>query len=93
MTAMNNYFKILGFKVRDRVTGFAGVASTVSFDLYGCVQVVVTPEAKDGKRADSEWFDHKRLEKTSTEPVMPVPNFGQAVGDESGPAEKPHRRI
>jgi hypothetical protein len=34
---MKEYLDILGFKVRDMVTGFVGVAGSVCFDLYGCV--------------------------------------------------------
>jgi hypothetical protein len=33
--------KLLGTKVRDVVTGFVGIVTSVSFDLYGCVQAVV----------------------------------------------------
>ncbi len=33
----------LGLKAEDMVTGFKGVVSTVSFDLYGCIQAVLTP--------------------------------------------------
>jgi len=95
---MNSYLELLGHKVRDRVTGFEGVVSSVSFDLFGCVQTVVTPpmDKKTGKRPDSEWFDHKRLEKLSKEPVMKQPSFVEQplkVGDERGPADKPYRRL
>lgn len=81
--------QMLGLKVRDKVTGFEGVATSIDFDLYGCVQVIVQPPIdKDGKRQDSLWFDIKRL--TTGERVMPVPNFaGTKFGDENGPAERP----
>jgi len=72
--------KLLGFKVKDMVTGFKGVVSSIGYDLYGCVQAVVTPEAdKTGKMEDSRWFDTKRLEITSKKPVMPVPSFEEEV--------------
>ena len=57
---MKHHFALLGLKVRDRVTGFEGIASTIGFDLYGCVQALVTPEMdKEGKLADSRWFDRQ----------------------------------
>ena len=34
---------MLGRKAKDRVTGFEGVISSVSFDLYGCVCGIITP--------------------------------------------------
>lgn len=82
---MNEHFKLLGFKVRDVVTGFSGVVSSVSFDLYGCVQAIVTPEAKDGKHGEQYWFDVKRLEALSDEPVMSVPDFANVPGGQDLP--------
>ena len=85
-------FEILGFKVRDRITGFAGVASSVSFDLYGCIQVVINPGVnKEMKMRESHWFDINRLKITSKERVMPLPKSFQIDFDlfESGPEVKP----
>jgi hypothetical protein len=80
---------MLGLKARDRVTGFSGVISSVSFDLYGCVLIILTPGVgADGKRGDPEWFDLKRLEVTEPTPVMPQPVFAVA-GTEKGPSERP----
>ena len=39
-----NELKLLGLKVKDKVTGFTGIITSVSFDLYGCIQVIITPE-------------------------------------------------
>ena len=82
----------LGLKVRDKVTGFKGTVTSVGFDLYGCVQVIVNPGLdKSGKPGESLWFDIARLEKTSMKPVMEVPNFdfGPVAEGLKGPAEKP----
>lgn len=96
-----NDLKLLGLKVRDRVTGFCGVVMSVSYDLPGCIQAVVTPlvdekgEAKDGK-----WFDVTRLEVLDETPVMEVPGDRFTVErtpepvqptQTSGAAEKPYR--
>lgn len=89
---IREHLKILGFKVRDRVTGAIGVATSISFDLYGCIQVVVNPGiGKDGKAGDSLWFDKNRLEIKSKERVMDPPDFGFAPASEGkkGAAEKP----
>ena len=80
---------LLGLKAEDRVTGFSGVISSVTFDLYGCVQAIVTPRVgSDGKTGEGHWFDIKRL--TTSERVMDVPCFEQINrGDEPGPSERP----
>jgi hypothetical protein len=89
---MNDYFEWLGYEVRDRVTGFAGVADSVCFDLYGCVQVSITPKCddKDKERKSGYWFDVKRLEKTSCVRVLEPPKWSMP-GDENGPADKSPR--
>ena len=81
--------KLLGLKVRDEVTGFEGVVSSISFDLYGCVQAVVTPPVdKDGKDRSGAWFDVSRLVVVDSKPVMDVPEFDSDIVAH-GPAEKP----
>jgi hypothetical protein len=78
---MDEYMKLLGCKVRDLVTGFEGVVSSISFDLYGCIQVIVTPFVdKDGKLGEGRWFDSKRLVVTDRTPVMAVPKFEAVPG-------------
>lgn len=90
---MNEYLKILGQKVSDCVTGAEGVATSVSFDLYGCVQVVVQPERdKDGKMPEPAWFDHKRLKVLSDVPVMAQPAFDNIPGGQALP-QKPSQPI
>lgn len=76
---------LLGLKVRDQVTGFEGVVTSIGYDLYGCIQAVVTPEFKNGKREDSGWFDTKRLVVLSKTPVMQVPDFVTVAGPEQKP--------
>jgi len=100
MDILREHVDILGRQVRDRVTGFEGVAASVSFDLYGCVQVVVTPKAKDGETKSGVWLDIQRLEITDPTRVMPVPSFellatrpepASPPVHTHGPAEKPAR--
>ncbi len=83
---MNEHLRLLGLRVQDRVTGFGGVCSSIFFDLYGCVQALVTPGLdKDGKFRDSVWFDTKRLVVLNQEPVMMVPSFEQVPGGQELP--------
>ena len=92
MTAVQKHVQMLGLRVKDKVTGFAGTVSSVSFDLYGCVQAVVQPDVdNDGKPRDGMWCDVARLEVTDTRRSMPVPDFdkGYVADGKKGPAAKP----
>jgi hypothetical protein len=86
---MKENLKLLGFKAKDVVTGFTGVVTSISFDLYGCVQALLAPECKEGKEGkeypESRWFDLKRMKALSTSPVMEVPSFANVPGGESLP--------
>lgn len=68
---------LMGRKAKDTITGYDGVITSVSFDLYGCVQAVITPPAKPGEELKhGHWFDVQRLiVETGTERVMAVPDF------------------
>jgi hypothetical protein len=97
MNHTQKHINLLGTRVRDRVTGYSGVVTSIAFDLYGCIQAVVNPGLdKDGKPIDSGWFDVGRLEVTETTPVMTRPSFDltPAVIAEGrkGPTEKPMKR-
>lgn len=88
---MKKYLDWLGYEVRDRVTGFAGVVDSICLDLYGCVMASVLPKHRDDdkERRAGQWIDVKRLEKTGPR-VMEPPNFAEP-GDEKGPADKAAR--
>lgn len=74
---MKQYISILGHEVRDKVTGFTGIATTVGFDLYGCVQVIVSQPGltEKGETKPGQWFDFKRLNVTVAPLVMDQPTF------------------
>ncbi len=83
-----SYFPIMCLHVCDKVTGFKGVAESVSFDIYGCVQVVVRPQMNE--LVEGRWFDHKRLEiQPDAVRVMDVPFEEFKPGVEAGCADKP----
>lgn len=84
---------LLGHKATDKVSGFTGTITSVCFDLYGCVQAIISPPmGSDGKIEDSRWFDVQRLDVTN-EVVMPVPDFrataSQPAQYNKGGAAKP----
>jgi len=94
MKGLKKHVALLGLKVRDKVTGFEGVVSSVSFDLYGCVQAVVAPPVKeDGTLPQGSWFDIARLKVLDLTPVVQLPDFNSGYVAEGlkGPAEKPAR--
>jgi hypothetical protein len=63
---VQEHLALLGKPVTDKVTGFTGVVTSVSFDLYGCIQAVVTPYAgKDGQLGEPRWFDVPRALRCS----------------------------
>ncbi len=92
MRNFDECINLLGMKAEDRVTGFKGVITSISFDLYGCIQALLNPGIdKDGKVKDQCWFDIGRLESKGKEPVMRRPDF-QSIEIpkwDKGPAEKP----
>ena len=88
----SNHLQLLGLPVREKVTKFKGTASSVCYDLYGCIQVCVSPEVdSEGKRGEPFWFDVTRIEVLSDTPVMELPDYskGYIAEGRKGPAEKP----
>lgn len=91
-TNVQKHLSLLGHQVQDAVTKTKGVVTTISFDLYGCIQAVVHPGLdKDNKQMESHWFDVNRLKILSKKTVMQPPNFEFGVQAEGwqGAAEKP----
>ncbi len=90
---MKQHMELMGFKVRDAVTGFEGVVETIAFDLYGCVQAIVKPGLDDkGQVQDGRWFDVKRLTAISDKPVMEPPTYSvlpprEIIGGSQKPAQ------
>ncbi len=85
---------LLGYKAKDKITGLEGVIASVCFDLFGCVQVILTPpKTDDGRLPDSHWFDVSRVDVTDSVPVMSRPDFvGRAAHPKDydrGPTDKP----
>lgn len=93
---INKHIALLGMKVEDKVTEFKGIVTLMSFDLYGCIQAVVTPPiTKNQTKEDGQWFDISRIKILSKKRVMDIPNFesGAIAEGEKGAAMKPPGRI
>lgn len=88
---VKKHLNMLGREAEDKITGFKGVITSVGFDLYGCVQVVIVPPMKDGDIINGSWLDVSRLTVSTEKPVMAVPNFefGSVARGEKGPERKP----
>ena len=89
---IDKHLKLLGLKVKDKVTKFEGIVQSVCFDLFGCIQADVRPEEldKDGKVRSGYWLDINRLEILNDIPVMEVPcyNYGYIAEGKQGAANK-----
>lgn len=80
----------LGTVVRDKVTGFVGIAENRADFLYGCTRYCVQPVVdKEGKMPESKMVDEPQLEIVEGEKVVMSPagepeqlvEFGQLVLD------------
>lgn len=53
----------LGDRVRDKITGYEGVVTSITFWLNGCVRLAVQATVlKDGKPVEAEWIDDQQVE-------------------------------
>ncbi len=79
---VNKYFDLLGRRCCDKVTSFSGVATSLSFDLYGCITVLLNPGLNaEGKLGEQQWFDVGRLSVLAPESdaVMERPDYTVAI--------------
>lgn len=80
----------LGNKVRDTITGFAGILIGRTEWMYGCNRIGIQPEGlHEGKPVDAEWFDEQRVELVEATPVKVSPNSTATSG---GPKRDPRIR-
>ena len=52
-----------GMKVKDKVTGFVGVVTSVSLDIAGCEQVLIVEQYGKDKKSECKWIDPIRVEE------------------------------
>lgn len=85
----------LGDRVKDPITGFSGIAKSITYWLHGCIRVGVQPEKLiDGKPGDDQHFDQSQLvlvKRAAHTPVMmqvvPAPEPQNRRGN-GGPARE-----
>ena len=82
--------ELLGQKVKDSVTGYTGIVTSISHDLYGCIQACVASPCKDISKqlTYSFWLDTNRLIVLTKKPVMKSPHLSKtpvAKGNENLP--------
>ncbi|KQV66601.1 hypothetical protein [Caulobacter sp. Root343] len=72
---------ILGSTVKDRITGFSGVATSYTTYLTGCNRVGVTPTVDaDGKTREDAWFDEQRLDVIADKDKVVLDNSAAGFG-------------
>ena len=55
----------LGSQVKDKVSGFHGIASGCCMYLSGCRHIQIQPKVgRDGKLPEAKWFDEPMVEMT-----------------------------
>ncbi len=96
-TLVEKHLELLGHRAKDKITGLEGVVTSVCFDLYGCMQVILHPGLdKDKKFMEQAWFDVSRVEVLGKAKVLTAPfhkgQTAQAQPPDRGPAEKPSLR-
>lgn len=84
----------LGSKVKDKVTGFTGIAIGETRWLHGCLRYTVQPQErdKDGKIKECTSFDEPQLivlESPTKTKVNETPLVARKTG---GPRPEPARR-
>jgi len=74
---LSPYFDLLGRRVKDKISGQEGVCDALTFDLYGCIQAVISPPVdKEGKFVDGRVLDVHRVQVIDADTrVMPRPSF------------------
>lgn len=79
--------ELLGLKVKDKVTDTTGIVTSISYDLYGCIQAIITLSAGTENRENLiGWYDIKRLEILDDVPVLDMPNWDiEEIGCECKP--------
>ncbi len=83
---------LLGKEVKDLVTGVEGIVTSVSFDLYGCIQATINRGMNEkNEQYEQYWMDVCRLRILDNKPVMQVPNYerGYVAEGRQGSADKP----
>jgi hypothetical protein len=76
----------LGDRVKDKISGFEGVATGIADYISGCRQIAVSPKVSaDNKLEDGRWFDDDRLDVMEKQAVT-LKDRKRDGGPQSNPA-------
>ena len=76
----------LGSGVRDKITGFSGVATGRVEYLTGCHQVLITPQCKPGGEfQEPRWFDEQRVQADAGVASVQIENGEHPGADVAAP--------
>ena len=78
---------LLGLKVEDKITKATGIVTSISYDLYGCIQAIITLDAgTENRESLNQWYDIKRLKILDDTPVLDTPDWNvEEIGCECKP--------
>jgi len=71
----------LGSEVKDKVTGFIGIAISRVEYLNGCIQYGVKPKAKENKMPEVEYIDESQLKVLRTPEELNANGIGGIMPD------------
>ncbi len=75
----------LGQKVRDKITGFEGIATSKVEYINGCIQFCIRPKIdKDGKMVDGEYIDIAQIEAIEERKTKKVKPSGGGTRNKPG---------
>jgi hypothetical protein len=70
----------LGDLVQDRVSGFTGIATSLTEYLNGCRRVQISPKVKDDNSLDNErYFDEPQLKVIESQAFKRVENSSEGA--------------
>lgn len=87
--------KLMGKKVRDKITGMEGTVVVHKFPLHHSEQVQIQPygvDAKTGAIREPELFDLTRVELIEENVAKPIPREKPQVPNSTGPVKLAHVR-
>lgn len=73
----------LGDEVKDTISGFIGVVTTIGYHVSGCVRIGVRPKNPDNGRGDEEFFYEDQLVKrrSAEDEFDPVTETDFVIGE------------
>jgi len=84
----------LGQKVRNKITGFVGIATARTEWINGCIRFTVEAEYKKGeKESPTDVCDEKLLEVVSAGISKDVEKYLEPVARQGGPQRMNHRKF